>query len=143
MRISDWSSDVCSSDLIAADRHRLAFGVVDVVGDDRAAARYFVADEFGGDIIGNAGAPVLPIAFIVGQAFAAEILAGRDIVHFRRDDPLAGIVHLADIGAAAGAQHGLAHGGEGGDAARPVGAELAVILGPHFALDRQSTRLNS
>src|SRR3546814_9556793 len=43
---------------IAADRHRLAFGVVDVVGDDRAAARYFVADEFGGDIIGNAGAPV-------------------------------------------------------------------------------------
>src|SRR3546814_5361507 len=149
MRISDWSSDVCSSDLlgrdvagdravadigvdldqeIAADRHRLAFGVVDVVGDDRAAARYFVADEFGGDIIGNAGAPVLPIAFIVGQAFAAEILAGRDIVHFRRDDPLTGIVHLADIGAAAGARHGLAHGGEGGDAARPVGAELAVIL---------------
>src|SRR3546814_1232869 len=34
MRISDWSSDVCSSDLFAPDRHRRRRGV-----DDRARRR--------------------------------------------------------------------------------------------------------
>ena len=47
---------------IAADRHRLRFGVVDVVGDDRAAAGDLVADEFGGDVVGDAGAEVLAVA---------------------------------------------------------------------------------
>src|SRR3546814_5597936 len=32
MRISDWSSDVCSSDLITAERHELADDVGRVVG---------------------------------------------------------------------------------------------------------------
>src|SRR4029078_3977289 len=32
---------------VAADRHRLGFGVVDVVGDNGAAASDLVADEFG------------------------------------------------------------------------------------------------
>ena len=58
-----------------------------------------------------------------------------DIFHLGRDDAAAGIVHLADIGAGAGAQHRAADVGEGLDAARAVGAELAVILGPDLALE--------
>jgi hypothetical protein len=63
------------------------------------------------------------------QRGAAKVFAGGDIVHFRRDDAAAGIVHLADIGAGAGAQGALHHIGKGGDAAAAVGAELAVVLG--------------
>jgi hypothetical protein len=44
-------------------------------------------------------------------------------------------VHLADIVAGLGAQNLLADVGEGLDAAGAVGAELAVILGPDFALE--------
>src|SRR5690606_34835076 len=51
---------------VAADRHRLGFGVVDVRGDDRAAAGDLVADEFGGDVVGDFGAPVLAIALVLG-----------------------------------------------------------------------------
>src|SRR5690606_37131602 len=47
---------------VAADRHRLGFGVVDVRGDDRAAAGDLVAHELGGDVVGDAGAPVLAVA---------------------------------------------------------------------------------
>src|SRR3546814_12746697 len=46
MRISDWSSDVCSSDLDHADRH-LALGVVQPIGDVVPAAQ--VRREAGGD----------------------------------------------------------------------------------------------
>src|SRR5690606_21595264 len=49
---------------VAADRHRLGFGVVDVGGDDRAAAGDFVADGFGGDVVGDGGAPVLPVTCV-------------------------------------------------------------------------------
>src|SRR3546814_18143987 len=45
---------------IAADDHRLAFRVVDVVGQDRAAAGDLVADEFGRDGLRAAGAAGLP-----------------------------------------------------------------------------------
>ena len=43
-------------------------------------------------------------------------------------------MHLADVGARLGAQHLAADVGEGLDAARAVGAELAVVLGPDLAL---------
>jgi hypothetical protein len=36
--------------------------VVDVVGDDGAAAGDLVADEFGGDVVGDAGAEILAVA---------------------------------------------------------------------------------
>src|SRR3546814_17597197 len=109
MRISDWSSDVCSSDLL-------------------------VADEFGGDVIGDAGAEAFAVALIFGQARAAEIFALGDIFHLGRDDAAAGVVHLADVLPRLGAEDLAADVGEGGDAAAAVGTELAVVLGPHLAL---------
>ena len=58
-----------------ADAHRLQVGVVDVGGNDHAAAGHFGADQFRRD------------------AFAL-----RDVLHFLGDDALAGIVHLrADL----------------------------------------------
>ena len=42
-------------------------------------------------------------------------------------------MHLADVHAGLGAQHLFRDIGEGGDAARPVGAKLAVILGLYLA----------
>src|SRR4028119_1863828 len=45
-----------------ADRRRLGFRVVDVVGDDGAAAGDLVADEFGGDVVGDGGSEVLAVA---------------------------------------------------------------------------------
>jgi hypothetical protein len=118
---------------VAADRHRLGFGVVDVVGDDRAAAGDLVADEFGGDVIGDRGAVGFAVADIFGEAGAAEILADGDIFHLGGDDAAAGIVHLADVGAGLGAERALDDVGEGRDAAAAIGAELAVILGADFA----------
>src|SRR3546814_5928390 len=109
MRISDWSSDVCSSDLL-------------------------VADEFGGDVIGDAGAEAFAVAFIFGQARAAEIFALGDIFHLGRDDAAAGVVHLADVLAGLGAEDLAANIGEGGDSSRAIRAELAVVLGLDLAL---------
>jgi hypothetical protein len=43
-------------------------------------------------------------------------------------------VHLAEVGAGLGPQHGLAHLREGRDAARTVRPQLAVVLGPDLAL---------
>ena len=118
---------------IAADRHRLAFGVVDVVGDDRAAAGDLVADELGRDEIGDGGAEILAIAGDE-QLLAAEILADGDIFHLGGDDAAARVVHLADVIAGARAKHALAYAREGGDAAAPVRAEMAVVFGADLAL---------
>src|SRR5690606_29673988 len=41
---------------VAADDHRLELGVVDVGGDDGAAAGDFGADKLGGDLLGDGGA---------------------------------------------------------------------------------------
>ena len=54
-----------------------AFGVVDVGGDDRAAAGDLVADEFGGDVVGDGGAEILAVADVAASCFAAEVLADR------------------------------------------------------------------
>src|SRR5690606_16159373 len=102
-------------------------------GDDRAAARDFVADEFGGDVVGDRGAPVLPVALVFGEAGAAEVLALGDVFHLGRDDAAAGVVHLADVAAGFGAERAAQRGGERRDAARAVGAELAVVFGAHLA----------
>ena len=119
---------------IAADRHRLAFGVVDVVGDDRAAAGDLVADELGRDEVGYRGAEALAVADVVLEhLLPAEILAGGDVFHLGGDDTAPGIVHLADVGAGLGAERTTHDVGKGLDAARAVGAELAVVLGAERA----------
>ena len=103
---------------VAADRHRFGFGVVDVVGDDRAAAGDLVADEFGRDVVGDGGAEALAVADVLAQHLAAEVLAGGDIFHLGRDDAAAGIVHLADVRAGlARARGGLTTLGKRRDAA--------------------------
>ena len=60
---------------VAADDHRLELEVVDVGGDDRAAARDLVADELG-----------------------RQSLADRDELHLRRDLALARVVQLRHAG---------------------------------------------
>ncbi len=132
-RVADIGVDLDQE--VAADRHRLGFGVVDVAGDDRAAARHLLAHEFGRHVIGDRGTPILSVADIFGEARAAEILALGDIFHLGRDDALAGIMHLADVHARLGAQHLAADIGEGLDTARAIRAELAIILGLHLALE--------
>src|SRR5205814_5756862 len=117
-----------------ADRHRLGFGVVDVVGDNRAAARDLVANELGGDEIGNGGAEGFAVPRFREGMRAAEVLADGDIFHLGRDDSAPGVVHLRDVGAGFGAQHALASVGEGLDSATSVRAELAVVLGADLAL---------
>src|SRR3546814_2206803 len=55
MRISDWSSDVCSSDLLVGDPERTARSVI---GDAHgAAARLSVLDEAGHEVLWLAGGP--------------------------------------------------------------------------------------
>ena len=130
-RIADIGVDLDQE--IAPDRHRFAFGMVDVVGDDRAAARDFAADEFGRDDGRDFRAPGLAVAHQIGGDFAAQVLALGDIFHFRRDDAAPGIVHLADVHARTRAQRPLDRVGELRNPARAVGAELAVILGPYLA----------
>src|SRR3546814_6585844 len=48
MRISDWSSDVCSSDLVAGSRHGTIVQSFAAVLDDRLGQR-MVAQRFDGD----------------------------------------------------------------------------------------------
>src|ERR1700712_2336096 len=50
----------------------IGFGVVDVAGDDRPAARHFVADELGGHVVGDRGTEAFAVALVFGQARAAQ-----------------------------------------------------------------------
>ena len=68
-RVADVGVDLGQE--VAADDHRLAFRVVDVVGDDGAAAGDFAAHKFRGDFFRHAGAEVL-----------ARMLAGQQRCHF-------------------------------------------------------------
>jgi hypothetical protein len=61
-----------------ADAHRFEVAMMDVRGNDGAAARHFAADEFG-----------------------VNFLAAGDVFHFLGDDALAGVVHLREIADAA------------------------------------------
>ncbi|MOA04909.1 hypothetical protein D3C78_1244820 [compost metagenome] len=95
--------------------------MVDVGRDDRAAAGDFLADELGGDFLGNGGAEavagVLRIEQTGGAGFLQlHVLADGDVFHLRRNDALARVVHLADVAARLGpariAHVGEAHGGQ-------------------------------
>ena len=99
---------------VAADDHRLGFGVVDVVRDDRAAARHFVADELRRDDRRDRRAEALS-RMLPGddlrqrpQHFLAlQVLADRDEFHLRRHDAAARVVHLRDVGAVPSLRRGL------------------------------------
>ena len=108
--------------------------MVDVVGDDRAAAGDFVADELRGDVVGDARAEILAVA---DEGFlglrATEIFADRDIFHFGGDDAAARVMHLADVVAGFGAQGALDDMRELRNAGGAIRAGQAVILGAEFA----------
>ena len=75
--------------------------MVDVGGDDGAAARDLVTDEFRRDLVGDRRAKAGAVA---RKGRAAQILAGGDELHFLGDDALARIVKLGDVAARLGAQ---------------------------------------
>ncbi len=122
---------------VAADRHRLAFGVVDVRGDDGTAARHFVTHEFGRDDVGDRRAPALRAGAVggdqLGSHLAPQVLALGHIFHLGRDDAAAGIMHLGDVHPRLRAQHALCHIGEGRHAAAAIGPQLAVVFRPDLA----------
>ena len=96
-RVADIGVDLHQK--IAADDHRLEFGMVDVGRDDGAAARDFVAHEFRRDEGGQRRAKT----FAVGDGclralqhfLAAEILALGDVDHFLGDDAGARRIRIA------------------------------------------------
>ena len=111
-RVADVGVDLDQE--VAADDHRLDFRVIDVSGNDRTAARDFLAHEFRRDCVRNAGAERLArvlAAHQVGQLvahraaglelfqilLAPQVFADRDEFHFRCDDALARIVHLRNV----------------------------------------------
>ncbi|MCY1302291.1 hypothetical protein D9M68_527630 [compost metagenome] len=90
--------------------------MVDVGRNDRPAAGDFLADEFGGDLLGDGRAEAVPGVLLLEQAGLARlgelhVLADGDVFHLRGDDALAGVVHLADVLAGQGAAR-VAHVGE-------------------------------
>ncbi len=116
---------------VAADRHRLGLGVVDVRRDDGAAAGDLVADEFGGDVVGDARAEVLAVA-LLGDVRPADVLADRDIFHLGRDDAAPGIGDLGHGVAGLRAQRVALDVGEGlgvGAGVERRAAGEAIVLG--------------
>ena len=110
---------------VPPDRHRLQLAVVDVGGDDGAAAGDLGHDELGGDELGDFGAEVFAVADGVEDGFAAEVLADSHELHFRGDDAAPGVVELGDAGRSLGAHH-RALSGKFGD--EVVGGDVAVVL---------------
>ena len=114
---------------VAADDHRLEFAMVDVAGDDGAAARDFAAHEFRRDEGRHRGAKT----FAVGKRclgalellLAAEVFAGGDVDHLLGDDAGAGEFELRDHVAVEAAQR-LVMRGEGLCGMR--GADIAVVF---------------
>ncbi len=121
-RVADVGVDLHQE--VAADDHRLDFRVVDVGRDDGAAARHFLAHEFGRDRfgVGMRGAERLARMLAAHQSRPAfrrigpealqalpgirarrMVFADRDVFHLRRDDALPRVVHLRDVLAGHGA----------------------------------------
>ena len=103
-RVADVGVDLHQE--IAADDHRLGFRMIDVGGNDRAAARHFVADEFRRDDVRNRCAEALTRMLardergqLLQHFFALQVLADGDELHLRRDDAASRVVHLRDVAA--------------------------------------------
>ncbi len=115
---------------VAPDDDRLQLRVVDVGGDDGAAARDLVADELRRDEGGDGGAEILAVgpAFLRARQHlpAAEVFAVGDVDHLLGDDAGAGELVLRDVLAGAAGQH-TQLGRAGRDEALALGA--AVVLG--------------
>ena len=125
---------------VASDNHWFRFGVVDVGGDDGAAGGDFGADELRGYDLGEVGAEVHRFgAAHQGSAeelLAAHIFADGDVLHFRRDDALAGVMELGDVaagfgpaGAAEVAETVGVEGGVGQPFPPVFGGEVLELLG--------------
>src|SRR5690606_31775259 len=93
-RVADVGVDLHQE--VAADDHRLDFGVVDVVRDDGAAAGDLLTHELGRDEVGDGGAEVFAVADAGGGLLAAQVLADGDVFHLGRDDPGPGVFILGD-----------------------------------------------
>lgn len=94
---------------VAADDHRLEFGVVDVGGDNGAAAGDFVAYVFSGDAFGKVGAEVVAgvLFFEFGEGFFDFLVfTDGNVFHFGGDYALSGVVHLGDAAALFRTEHG-------------------------------------
>src|SRR3546814_16717457 len=79
MRISDWSSDVCSSDLgmafgVARDEAQLAHQILDVVEDEGEASVEFVEPALIGERALRAGLGAIACDLPPGDAQQVEIL---------------------------------------------------------------------
>ena len=102
-RIADVGVDLDQK--IAANGHRLGFGVVDVGRDDGAPARDLVADELRRHLARHGGVEIAPgvlaqqfrVGRVVAQLAQAQVLADGDIFHLRRHDAAPGVVHLRYI----------------------------------------------
>src|SRR3546814_10057144 len=130
MRISDWSSDVCSSDLKARRRARPR-GYSAVVFAGMAARRYCPSAA----PTGKEASAVQAILDRLGRA-EAQLLRGRDLDRGagRRIAAFAGCRFLDLELAEAVDRHFIALGGSIGDHGED---------GVNSLLDRKSTRLNS
>src|SRR3546814_20631722 len=111
MRISDWSSDVCSSDLVGSDRRKALREVTEEVVDCRACPRLvawreqvarerraaFKDEEYWGRPVPGFGDPDARV-MIVGLAPAAHVAnrPGRLFTGDRSGDFLSAASHLTD-----------------------------------------------
>src|SRR5581483_6306762 len=82
------------------DRHRLELEVIDIGGNDRAAARDLVTHEFGCDELRDRGPEAFArrqsLGCMLDRPLAPDILAMRDIDHLGGHDPSAGEFELGD-----------------------------------------------
>ncbi|CAM2159159.1 200 kDa antigen p200 [Paraburkholderia tropica] len=136
---------------VAADDHRFAFRVVDVRGDDRAAACDLVAHEFRRDFLERVGAErrcaerlarmlaahhrreLCAVRAARLEAFevlgATLVFADRDVLHFGRDDALTRVVHLRDVLAGLGAARRAVQARETQFGRGRIGGALAAVVG--------------
>ena len=136
-RVADIGVDL--DEEVAANRHRLHLGVVDVGRDDGAAPGHFVAHEFGRDDARDAGAHGVAhqallaacILHVLRHPFALAVFADGHVFHFGGDDAFARVVHLRDVtgvvGTILGAQRLALQGGSLGAQLGQAGGVFAFL----------------
>jgi len=102
-RVADVGVDLGAE--VAADDHRLEFGVIDVGRDDGPPARDLVAHEFRRDHLRQTRAKgfarMALVQIEIGDGLAAGVFADGDVLHLGRHHAAAGVVHLGHAGAVA------------------------------------------
>ena len=116
-RVADIGVDLGQE--VAADRHRLELGVVDVAGNDGAPARDLAAHELGRDEERHRGAEALAVVMrglrAVEHVLAAEVLALGHVDHLLGDDAGAGELELGHRLAVEAAQRAVGVGEVAGE----------------------------